>query len=340
MHEFGHFWAARRNGIVVEEFGFGLPPKIWHLFDWEGTEFTLNLLPFGGFARMRGEDKPEGEGSFYQASTKARAVTLLAGPIMNILFAVALLTVTYTISAPVGVRVQQVMPDTPAAQAGLQVGDVILAVLDQQGTQHLVPRSGLSGVLQPLAKASPFGETRLVVMRKGKELIVPVRPALEKDDVYRIGVYITGAASYFTHVPPWTAFWQASRDLGGFIWATFTLPAKLLSKKVSPHDARLTGPVGIYKATDQIVSRQPTEKDKTFASLWVLSIISVALGVTNLLPLPALDGGRLAFVVLEWLRRGKRVPPDKEGFVHAMGMVVLLAFMVVVTYFDFTVPLP
>jgi len=339
MHEFGHFWMARKSGIIVEEFGIGLPPKILHLFNWRGTEFTLNLLPLGGFARMKGEDHPEGEGSFYQASMKGRALTLLAGPATNILFSIVLLATVYMIAYPVGAHIQKVVPDTPAAQAGLRANDVILDIMDQGGHRHMVPRSGLPKMMQPLVASSPNGVIRLVVMRNGREVIVPVKPAL-RNNMYELGVYIDGGSPYFVHLPVLKAVQYAWSDLANFVVETLTLPAKLLRHSLSAQDARLTGPVGIYRVTNQIVKAQPTPQDKTFAIAWILSIISMALGLTNLLPLPALDGGRLAFIVLEAVRRGKRIPPEKEGLVHAVGMALLLVAMVVITYYDFTMPMP
>ncbi len=339
LHEFGHFWVARKNGIVVEEFGIGLPPKIFHLFDWQGTEFTLNLLPLGGFARMRGEDRPEGEGSFYQASMKGRTLTLLAGPAMNIFFAVILLAAAYTISFPVGAHIQSVVADTPAAQAGLKPNDVILDIIDYDGHSHVVPRSSLPKVVASIVTSSPNGSIRLVVMRDGQKIVIPIKPVL-RDGRYELGVYIDGGSPYFVHLPVLQAVDHALLDLTNFVVETVTLPAKLLRHSLSAQDARLTGPVGIYRVTNRIVNAQPTSQDKTFAIAWILSIVSMALGLTNLLPLPALDGGRLAFIVIEALRRGKRIPPEKEGLVHAVGMVLLLAAMVVITYYDFTMPLP
>jgi len=326
LHELGHFLAARRNGIVVEEFGLGLPPKILSLGRRGGTEFTLNLLPIGGFARMRGEDQDMGPGSFWSASVRARTAVLLAGPLMNIVTALAVLTLTYAVIIPGGgLWVVDVAPDFPAAQVGIRAGDVITAL----NGNPVNSRQDFVASIRAHAD-----EAITLTVRRGGDLVpIVVRPQVDPvDGVPRIGVLLT------YRVPWWQAPITAVRELGRFTWSMLTLPSELLRGQVSPGEARPLGPVGIGRVFVEVVSEQPSVTVRLFTILRLTGIISFALGLTNLLPIPALDGGRLMFVVLEVLRRGKRISSSKEGLVHLVGMAFLLALMVIITYYDLRFP--
>ncbi len=324
LHELGHLWAARRNGIVVEEFGLGLPPKLRTLGRWGETEITINLLPIGGFARMRGEDEDLGEGSFWSAPTRARAMVLLAGPIMNILTALLALTLTYSLIVPGdGVWILDVSPDYPAYSV-LMTGDVILAV-DGEPVQS---RTALIARIRTHANTPA-----LLLVRRGEErFTASIQPKIDTDGVPRIGVLLA------ERVPIWKAPYEALRELGYFAWGMIRLPGRLLAGQVAPEEARPLGPVGIGRLFVDVVEQQPTPRVRLFTILRLTGIISFALGVTNLLPIPALDGGRLVFVLLEILRRGKRVSPAREGLVHLIGMAILLTLMAVVTYYDLRYP--
>ncbi len=326
LHEFGHFWAARRNGIVVEEFGLGLPPRILSLGRWQGTEFTLNLLPVGGFARMRGEEQDEGPGSFWSASAKARAMVLLAGPLMNIITAILVLTLAYAFLVPHdGLWILGVAPGYPAEKVGIQAGDVILRV---EGEPALSRDAFIARV-----REHAHQPIHLTVRRGRTTFTVQVTPMVDpKDHVPRIGVLLAEP------LPVWKAPLVATEELLYFLKAMIHLPGKLLAGRVSPEEARPVGPVGIGRIFVGVVSEQPTPIMRLFAILRLTAIISFALGVTNLLPIPALDGGRLLFVILEVLRGGKRVSPQREGLVHLIGMAFLLALMALITYYDIRYP--
>jgi len=327
LHEFGHFYAARRNGIEVEEFGLGLPPKLISLGRRWGTEFTLNLLPFGGFARMKGEEEDAGPGSFWSAPAKARAIVLLAGPLMNIITAVVALTLAYLLFVPHdGLWVVNVAPGYPATEVGIQPGDVILSIDDMPA----VSRTDFIAIVREHGN-----EPVRLVIRRGKErLTVQVTPMLDpRDNVPRIGVLLAEP------VPAWKAPVTAVEELWYFTEQMIHLPAMLIRGQVSAEEARPLGPVGIGRMFVGVVSSQRLPFMRWFTILRLTAIISFALGLTNLLPIPALDGGRLVFVVLEILRKGKRVSPQKEGLVHLVGMAILLLLMVVVTYYDIRYPL-
>lgn len=326
LHEFGHFWAARRNGIVVEEFGLGLPPKLVTLGRWGETEFTLNLLPIGGFARMRGEEEDAGPGSFWSAPAKARAMVLLAGPLMNIITAVVVLTLAYMFIVPHdGLWILGVAPDYPAAEVGIQPGDVILAVDGERVTSR--------DAFVAVVRAHPNTPVELTI-RRGRELLtVQVTPKVDpRDNVPRIGVLLAEP------LPMWKAPLAAISELFYFLKEMIHLPAKIIAGHISPGEARPVGPVGIGRIFVGVVSEQPTPIMRLFAILRLTATISFALGITNLLPIPALDGGRLVFVLLEWLRGGKRISPEKESLVHLVGMALLLALMALITYYDIRYP--
>ncbi len=324
-HEFGHYWAARRHGIVVEEFGLGLPPRLLTLGRRGETLFTLNLLPVGGFARMRGEDEDMGPGSFWRAPARARAIVLLAGPAMNILLALIVLGFTYSVLIPGGgVWVVDVAPTYPAAEAGIRSGDVIEQV-------DGVPVTSRLALIRRIREHRDTPAT-LVVRRDGRRLTITVQPKVDVDGIPRIGVLLA------ERVPVWRAPLIAARELAGFLWGMVRLPAAIIGGHLQPEAARPLGPVGIGRVFVGIVEQQPHPLVRWFTIFRLTAIISFALGITNLLPLPALDGGRLVFVILEILRRGKRISPAKEGMVHLIGMALLLTLMAIITYYDIRYP--
>jgi len=327
LHEFGHFYVARRNGIAVEEFGLGLPPKLLSLGRWRETEFTLNLLPIGGFARMRGEEEDAGPGSFWSAPAGARAKVLLAGPLMNILVAILALTLAYLLFVPHdGLWIVNVAPGYPATSAGLRSGDVVLSIDGKAVTS----RTDFIAIV----RAHAHEPVELIVRRGEKQLTVKVRPKIDpRDQVPRIGVLLAEP------IPLWEAPLGAITELWLFTSAMIHLPGQLLQGKLTAAEARPLGPVGIGRLFVGVVSEQPNAFMRWFTVLRLSAIISFALGLTNLLPIPALDGGRLVFVLLEIVRRGKRVSPQKEGLVHLVGMTILLVLMVVITYYDIRYPL-
>jgi len=325
VHEMGHFWVARRHRIVVEEFGIGLPPRVLTLGRRGETEFSLNMLPFGGFVRLKGEDRDEGPGSFWRAPARARAAVLLAGPLLNVVAAFVLLVVAYAYVIPGGgVWVVEVDPAYPAARAGIRSGDVIAAV-------DATPVTSRTQLVQAI-RAHRRTPVTFLVRREQRTFTVVVTPHVDPDGVPRVGVILA------ERLPPWRAPLVAARELVGFAWGMVRLPAAALRGAVSPEAVRPLGPVGIGRLFVNIVEEQSHPLVRLLTVLRLTAIISFALGLTNLLPLPALDGGRLVFVVLEVLRGGKRVSPAREGLVHLIGMAFLLTLMAVITYYDILHP--
>lgn len=421
FHEFGHYLAARRSGIVVEEFGMGYPPRIAKLFRYDGTDFTLNLLPLGGFARMKGEDAGDmSPGAFNAASRKGRAFTLFAGPLMNLFLAIVLFAASFmfggsemvlaypqlvdqpsatatalglqpgdillkvggsdafvnaiadepisttwkpTTSGPVDLtvlrngasttlpavdaaqvgsflesrsdyvgvmttRIEQTAPDSPAEEAGLQSGDLVYEVNDTVITLN----TQLSdAVQQQLGK-----ELTLTVLRDDTLLSAQMTPRVDPPAGQgALGVQI-GVMSTFATMPFFQSIWQGVVNTFNYIVLVLELPVQLIMGQMSAEAAQLSGPVGIAREVGGAVN-----SSINYGVLWPIlrlsAVLSAALAITNLLPLPALDGGRLLFILIEWIR-GRRVSPEREGMVHMIGFMLLLSLMLVITVRDIAVP--
>jgi regulator of sigma E protease len=321
-HEFGHFITAKLSGVRVEEFGFGYPPRMVKLGTWHGTDITINWLPIGGFVRMS-EDDPTVEGSLASKNRRTRALVYVAGALMNVVLAVVLNSATFVLGTWVGVDgpgagVADVTRGSPAEIAGLKLGDTIV-MLDgqtvqdnQQATQMIRAKLG-----QPL---------QIVVQRNGV-LLPPIEatPRVSPPPGEgALGVALTQPLIKQSY-PVWKAVPMGVQ--GTYRMARFlVLEIRALIVKEVPF--QVSGPVGIYQETAR-AAQTGLETLLAFTAF-----LSLNLFMVNLLPLPALDGGRLIFVLLEWVRRGRKVPPEQEGMVHAVGMALLLGLMAIVTFFD------
>lgn len=330
VHELGHFLAAKRNGIVVEEFAFGFPPRLIKVAERGGTIYAINAIPFGGYVRLRGEDDPTQPGSLAAAPRLARTVVLLAGVTMNFLLAIVLFAVLSLITgvpdhrAP-GAVVASVAPGSPAEQAGLQPGDHIIAVngtavasLDdlKKLTQATLGQPALYRFVRPAAETGP-----------GQTLEVSITPRVNPPaNEGPLGIGIT---------PPirrpalWEAAWEGVRTTAWVIQMTVQIPATMIREGRPISDVGLMGPVGIANETGKVV-RSAVQEQSVEPILWFMGLLSTALGFTNLLPIPGLDGGRLLFVLVEAIRR-RRIAPAQEGLVHLIGFGVLLVLVGLVT---------
>jgi regulator of sigma E protease len=297
-----------------------------------GTEYTMNLLPLGGFVRMLGEEGSSGKGSFAEAPKRWRAITLLAGPGMNILAALVVFMAAFMIGWPqianqTDITVTGVAPSSPAEQADLHLGDIIRAI---NGTPI-----GQVDQLKELVTSNAGKPISLSIDRQGQPITVSLTPRTP-DQIPAgqgaLGVMLGNGSYMMVQHPIGEAFTLALVEMGHNVEQVITLPGKLISGAFAASGARLTGPVGISQVASQAIDLSA----QTGQLYWILNIIasvSMALAITNLLPLPALDGGRLIFVILEWIR-GRKIRPENEAKVHLVGLASLLILMVLITIQD------
>ncbi len=324
VHELGHFLVAKRNGIIVDEFGLGFPPRIIKVGEWGGTVYSLNAIPFGGFVRLRGEDDPSDPRSFAAAPKLARTLTLLAGPFMNFVLAVLLFALLTGLTGvpdteQTGALVIGVAPGSPAEQAGLQKGDRVLSIDDEPIAN---PQELMAATAARLGKS-----TSLRVARNGQTssvVMVPRENPPAKEGALGINIgYAMKAAS----VP--LALKQGVETTAQIVYLTFAFPISLVREGRPLGDAGFMGPVGIAVTTGEVV-RSSLTLSSIQPLVWFMGLLSTALGVTNLLPIPGLDGGRLLFVIIEAVRR-RRIEPSQEGIVHLIGFGLLLILVGVLT---------
>lgn len=337
FHEFGHFLFARLNKIDVEEFGFGYPPKLLKLFRAGGTDFTLNWIPFGGFCRMKGESGDSNElGSFMAAKPRARLATLLGGPVTNLL--IGLFIIAYLFSrtgAPdySKVEIALVQPNSPAESSDFRVGDIFYELNGKNITSSETLTSEISNNL---------GKTvNVILLRDGKQIITTVTPRVEyPDDQGPMGIAISNPLEKINFIQAIPKAFVTTVNQGIQL---VMLPVKLISGQIAPSDARMVSVKGIYDiyAQVQTIDKEEAQTNPEMAglnTLWFLAIISIALGFTNLLPIPALDGGRIAFLLPELLFK-KKIPPQLEGKVHTVFYALLLTLMVVLVINDIVNPI-
>jgi regulator of sigma E protease len=329
IHELGHFVAARLARVKVEEFGFGFPPRAVKLFTWQGTLFSLNAIPFGAFVRPAGEDDPKIEGGLAAASKRARTLVLLGGVALNALAAVAAYTIAFKVAFPVGALVDDIAPDSPAARAGLQVGDVVVAA--DGGT--VKSRVDLINYIY-----SHLGATvGLQVMRGGEPVDVRVTTRTQEEIPEGQGPTGLTVGDALSGSENWgQAFLEALTTIRDQLRMILQLPSQILRGGFNAATDRPVGPIGILDVTNQLVGSVRQSNRWVYLLQW-MGGINLALAFGNLLPIPALDGGRLVFVALEALR-GRRVDPEKERMVHAYSMLVLLALMTFITFLDLFFP--
>ncbi len=332
-HELGHFIIARRSGVTVEEFGLGYPPRLFTLANRGGVLYTINVIPLGGFVRMRGEDEDAGEGSFLRASPKSKLAVLLAGPAASALVAVVFLALAFLSPHPVvvdkGVRIQKVAPSSPAEQAGLKPDDIIIAFGGN-------PVRNIEDLRRYTKEHQ--GETVPLTVKRGSETVnlealVRTNPPAGQG---AMGIVITSVTEMKSE-PIWSAIWDGIMVTLRLFVITLLLPILLAKGALPLSAARPIGPVSIARITGVAMSAS-LATGYFYHIFYIVGFISAALSVTNLLPLPALDGGRAAFALLE-LIRGKPVDPHKEAWVHFVGMGFLLFLMVLITYVDIVSPI-
>ncbi|PJF36356.1 MAG: RIP metalloprotease RseP [Candidatus Thermofonsia Clade 1 bacterium] len=444
IHEWGHFIACRLTGVTVLEFGLGFPPRAAKLFERNGTEFTLNWLPLGGFVRPLGEDfvRPVGEEaterereayrkyqeelaalgkkvpklkSVAEATPLQRLFFLAAGSGMNVLAAVVLLIIAATISLPPVVLA--VAPNSPAAASGLQFGDVITAVngvpvsstaqIEAQIEAHrnseqrdqpirlTVERKGearevvlgeqtgrfpnqavlvtsvtrnmpADGIFEPddiilsvdgrvrsaesiveYVRERGGQEVTFVVLRGAERLTLTVVPRRVTANEPAVGIGLrplefdlfTGLAleDRSEGKPLFEAIGVGIQNTGAILGQLIRFPIDLIRGALTVEEARPVSVVGISQLGGQVVSAA-VEDRSPLRLINFAALISLALGFTNLLPIPGLDGGRILFVLVE-LVRGKPMAPEREGFIHMVGLMFILGLFMLLVINDLVNPI-
>lgn len=427
LHELGHYLAARLFKIEVEEFGFGIPPRLWRFWRLPGrfqvgnhsiqipanydlpvdvnelqhrpvdltlerkgeslilkamnlcaaesdryvlasptltqkpdgtlrlsgmvrdlrlgTEFTLNLLPLGGFVRPKGEGDPDVPDGLAAANPWKRLVVLFAGPFMNLLTAVVVMSIIVAqvgMPVPGKVLIEEVTPNSPAEQAGIRSGDVLLTVAGQPVTEIQAART--------LIRANLDRPLELTLERNGQTITLVATPLSSRTpEQGALGVALSYPRRDATPL----------EIVSGGVTATVVqslnllyVPVGLLQGVIAPEQARLVGLKGIYDFFGQAVERDAASRQESAApasgaataasrpTSYVLSLIamlSISLGVMNLLPIPALDGGRILFTLPEILFR-RRIPPRLENVINGVAFLLLIGLMLAVNLMDFISP--
>ncbi len=323
FHELGHFLLAKKNGIKVNEFCLGLGPTLFGVQKGE-TFYSVKLLPFGGACMMEGEDgESENEGSFGSKSVWARMSVVVAGPLFNFILAYAL---AFILISCIGVDVPVLTGVTdgyPAQEEGMQEGDVIVKI--NQKPIHFYREVSMYTYFNPKESLDVTYE------RDGERFHAHIEPKLdEASGRYKIGIVANGERE---RQSVWSNVKNGFYELKYWIWTSLQSLKMLVTGKVSVNE--LSGPVGIVKSIgDTYDASKQDGMFYVFLNMLNFSILLTAnLGVMNLLPLPALDGGRLVFLIIEAIRR-KKINPEKEGMVHFVGIMILMGLMVLVMFND------
>jgi regulator of sigma E protease len=324
-HEFGHFITAKSRGVQVLEFGIGFPPRIWGIRRGE-TIYTINALPLGGFVKLAGEEDPKVARSLASKGYGSRILVLAAGSVMNILLPIVLFSIAFMIPHDMivyPVTIDSVSPNSPAANAGLMPGDTVISLNGDTINN--------GGDLQ-----------RLMQLNLGKEVYLTVKHA--DSTVQTVQVMPRwkppqgqGATGVLLSKPPqtpkivnqsepvWRAVPMGLTECGQTL---VLFKNEIVRWIIGASSPQVTGPVGMAQLTGE-VARAGISPLVEFAAF-----ISINLGIVNILPLPALDGGRIAFVLLEMVRGGRRISPKTEGLVHLVGFMLLIGLILIVTYGD------
>ncbi len=347
VHEFGHFSFAKLFNVRVDEFGFGFPPRVTKLFRWKETIFTLNTIPFGGFVRIFGEDEDEvnaselkekgGKKAFFHLSWWKKLFILLGGVIFNFFFAwflIFLLYVSGDNSVPIRafpqfhfeetrLIVSAIRPDFPAAESGIKIGDEIKEYYVR--SEHVIVRDeGVEDFSHFIQKHSDE-EIGIIVYRNNgtlKDIHLYPKFVPEKNKYY-LGLSLEKVGDL--HPTFAQAFILSGKRTFSLTKDLFHFIGELFKNKESFNS--VTGPVGIVKEVKQAQKRGL--KDLIFFT----AFLSLNLAVLNILPIPALDGGRILFVLLEKIR-GKKIKAKLLAWIHGLGFIILILLMIFVTVHD------
>ena len=338
VHEVGHFVIAKRAGIKVEEFGFGFPPRLLSYKKGE-TTYSLNLFPIGGFVKIHGEDgakkdDPDKERAFYSKTIWTRTKILTAGVAMNFLLAAVLLSFGYWIGLPAmindneaanaKIQITEIANDSPAYNADIKIGDTVNSF---KFKEEIINISTISQMQEFIDEHR--GEEIIMVISRGNEIleknITPRIVHSEEEGPLGVGLIKTAIVSYPWYQALYKGFLSTIQLTYVIVIALGTLLWHLIiSGKLA---MEIAGPVGIFNLTDQATN---------LGFIYILqltAILNIHLAIINILPFPALDGGRLLFLAIEKIK-GSPVSSKVESIVHASGFALLILLMIAVTWHD------
>jgi len=322
-HELGHFLTARATGVRVVEFGVGFPPRIFGIKRGD-TLYSVNAIPLGGFVKLAGEEDPGVPGSLAGKSIPARLLVLSSGALMNfllpfLLFSIAFMVPHQTLKGQV--LIEDVAAGSPAEQAGIRPGDTILEV-NGKTINH-------SGDLSRSIQLN-LGNRITISLRHedGSMEDVKLTPRW-RPPVGQGAVGVLNQTVNTSVIDESIPFWRAIPMGASSCVETFVLFKNgIILMIIGTAPAQFAGPVGIAQITGE-AARAGVGTLLQFAAF-----LSINLAIFNIFPLPALDGGRIAFVLLEWVRRGKRVPHRTEGMIHLIGFALIIVFFLAITFQD------
>jgi regulator of sigma E protease len=339
VHELGHYWVARRNGVRIETFSIGFGPELFGRTDRAGTRWKISAIPLGGYVKMFGDadaaSTPSGavrhmtpeerEVSFFHKRLGQRAAIVAAGPIANFLFAIIGLTLLFSLYGQpfTPADIGSIQPDSAAAQAGMMPGDVIVEV-DGQPIERFEE-------VQQIVRLNQGTPLAMVVQRDGKRLPVTATPQVttvtdRMGNSHTIGLLGIGRAGveYRRH-DPLTALWQAGRETVNLTAGTLSAVGQMIAGSRGTEE--LGGPLRIAQMSGEVA------QSGVIALVWFMAILSVNLGLINLFPIPMLDGGHLLFYAVEAIR-GKPLGDRAQEYGFRIGLALVLTLMVFATWND------
>ncbi len=317
FHELGHFFVSRRRGIVVEEFGLGIPPRLFGVKRGE-TTYSLNAIPLGAFVKTAGENDPDNPKGLAGKGPWTRLAVYAAGPLVNIFLAFILLSIFFfqpvNMIVSEGIMVHSVIENSPAAEAGMLPGDIILVLNGQDihTTQDI----------QDALEITQAETVPLLLEREGESIETSVNPEISPT---------TGAPSLgvFLFEQQRLSAWKSLQMGGSFI---INLPVMIVASipelKSNPGDA-LVGPIGAGQLTVEVLN------SSGFGSaIFMASIISLGIGLFNFFPIPPLDGGGMLIAIIEGARRGRRLPARSVRLAQTIGTALLITMVIMITFSD------
>ncbi len=334
VHEFGHFIVAKRSGIKVEEFGFGFPPRIFGKKIGD-TIYSLNLIPLGGFVSLYGETKEiKAPNSFSAKPLKTRFKVLVAGVLMNFILGIIVLTIGFSLGLPPilslpqhynlkvkesKIFVSKVIEGSPASIAGIKEGDVISKIDDKIFTKA-------TDVKDYLEKKA--GKEITVILEKEGKTIEKSIKLLSKEKEYFLGIEY-GLIYLKTECPFWKAPFLAIIETFKICWFIILFLINILISLLRGISVSVdvAGPVGVFFLTGLAL------KTGFLSILKIIALLTINVGLINILPFPALDGGRVLFLIIEKIR-GKKVAQTVENIIHNIGFFILLALLALITWWD------